>query len=149
MVSTWKIVLAVSLVCVLTVVVLTYALLTFYFRIGNFAVVKTVGVEVYWDSNATQPVTSIDWGMVEPGDSVNRTVFVVNPGNVPIVLDMRTENWSPENASNYIFMSWNYTGQAINLDEKVPVMLTLTVVQNVTGITSFSFDIVIVATESK
>lgn len=136
---------ALSAICILGALAITYGLMSRFFLISNFAAVKAVGVEVYWDSSATQIVTSINWGIVEPNSTVEKTVFVKNPGNVPVTLNLSTANWNPANASNFITLSWNYTGFLVDPDMVVPVVLTLSVSAEITGIKSFSFDIIISA----
>jgi len=112
--------------------------------VGSSGTVKAVGVGVYWDSGCTNRVTSINWGTVEPGTNVNSTVYIRNQGNSLATLSMQTENWNPTNASNYLSLSWNYGGQTLAVDEVIQVTFTLTVSSGIQGITSFTFDIVIV-----
>ncbi|RLI47316.1 hypothetical protein DRO69_00930 [Candidatus Bathyarchaeota archaeon] len=119
------------------------ALLTSETRIPSVGTVKTVGVEAFWDINCTSTVTEIDWGLVEPGDYVNATIYLRNKGNAPITLYLDTENWSPSNASNYITLSWDYAGQTVGPGTVLKVGLTLTVSSNITGIMNFTFDIII------
>jgi len=101
-------------------------------------------ISMYWDSNCTNKVSSVDWGMVEPGSSKNITVYVKNTENVAMTLSLSAENWSPSNASKYMNLSWDYNGQPINPNTAIRVTLTLTVFANVTGITDFSFNITII-----
>jgi len=112
-------------------------------RIVGRGTVKAVGVGVFWDSNCTDPVSFIDWGMVEPGSMNNVTVYVRNEGNVAASISVATDNWTPSNASNYLALSWNYVGQLFDPLEVVQVTLTLTVSSSIEGIQSFSFDIII------
>jgi hypothetical protein len=112
-------------------------------RIRGQGTVKAVGVGVFWDSNCTNSVSFIDWGMVEPGSMNNVTVYVRNEGNVAASLSLATENWNPSSASDYLTLSWNYDGQQLNPQEAIPVTLTLSVSSSVEGIESFSFDIII------
>jgi hypothetical protein len=112
-------------------------------RIRGSGTVKAVGVGVFWDSNCTNPVSFIDWGMVEPGSMNNVTVYVRNEGNVAASISLATENWNPSNASDYLALSWNYDGRQLNSLEVVQVTLTLNVSSSVQGIESFSFDIII------
>ena len=112
-------------------------------RIVGRGTVKAVGVGVFWNSNCTDPVSFIDWGMVEPGSMNNVTVYVRNEGNVASSISLATENWNPSNASDYLTLSWNYDGRQLNLLEVVQVTLSLAVSPSVQGIESFSFDIVI------
>ena len=112
-------------------------------RIVGRGTVKAVGVGVFWNSNCTNPVSFIDWGVVEPGSTNNVTVYVRNEGNVAAIISLATENWNPSSASDYLALSWNYDGRQLNPQEVVQVTLTLTVSLSVQGIESFSFDIII------
>ncbi|MDH5481719.1 MAG: hypothetical protein OEY22_02405 [Candidatus Bathyarchaeota archaeon] len=112
-------------------------------RIVGRGTVKAVGVGVFWNSNCTNPVSFIDWGMVEPGSMNNATVYVRNEGNVAASISLATENWNPSNASDYLTLSWNYDGRQLNPREVVQTALILSVSSSVHGIESFSFDIII------
>ena len=125
---------------------LTLARLQRSTTIGSSGTVKAVGVGVYWDSECTNRVSSINWGMVEPDSINNATVYIKNESNAPVTLSLGTENWNPTNASNYMTLSWDYGGQEIGVDEVVQVMLSLSVYSGIEGITNFSFDIIIVGT---
>ena len=114
-------------------------------RIQNQGAMKAVGVGVYWDQALTNRVTSIDWGTLEPGSNVNKTVYIRNEGNAAAILSMTTSNWNPTSASTYMGLSWDYGGQTIGVNAVVQVRLTLSASSSVSGITSFSFDITIVA----
>ena len=113
--------------------------------IPNVGVVKAVGVGVYWDAALTNKVSSIDWGVLDPGSNKNVTVYIRNEGNSAVSLTMNTANWNPSTASNYMTLTWNYGGQSINVGAVIQVKLTLSVSASVAGITNFSFDINIVA----
>lgn len=113
--------------------------------IANSGSVSGVGVGVYWDQAATNPVSSINWGILDPGSNVNKTVYIKNEGNTAATLSLTTSNWSPANASNYMTLTWDYGGQSLNANQIIQVKLTLTVSASVTGITNFSFDITITA----
>ncbi len=113
--------------------------------ISNSGAVMAIGVGVYWNSDGTNMVTSINWGILEPGSSTNRTCYIKNEGNSASTLSLNTSNWNPTNSSDYISLTWDYGGQLVNPDEIIPVVLTLAISDSVTGITSFSFDIIIAA----
>lgn len=114
--------------------------------VSNSGTITAVGVGVYQDSGCTKALSSIDWGMLEPGSSNDKTCYIRNEGNSISTLSMSTSNWSPSTASNYMTLSWNYGGQSINPNAVIQVMFTLTVSATINGITSFSFDITIVGT---
>jgi len=114
--------------------------------ISNTGSVKAVGVGVYWDQAATNPVSSINWGLLEAGSNTNKTVYIRNEGTTATLLSLTTSNWSPTNASNYMTLGWDYSGQTLNVNDIIQVKFTLSVSASVSGITSFSFDITISAT---
>lgn len=113
-------------------------------KIGSGGAVKAIGVTVYSDAGCTSRLTSIDWGILEPGESKNVTCYIRNEGNSAVTLSLSTENWNPSNASLSITLTWNYDGQFIDPSEAIEVTFTLAVSASVSGITDFSFDIVIV-----
>lgn len=110
------------------------------YRIPSSGRVKTVGVEVFWDLSATEPVTAIDWELVEPGQSYTKTVYVKNTGNNNGTISLSTENWNPPETSTYITLSWDYDGTDLTPDEVREVNLTLNVSSATTGIEDFTFD---------
>lgn len=126
--------------------VLAASLLAVNQRIPNAGNVKAVGVGVYWNSNGTSNVTSIDWGFLEPGATANKTVYIKNEGNTRVILNMTTSSWST-GAYGKITLIWNLEGYLLDSSAIVQTTLTLSVSSNITGVTSFSFDIIITGTE--
>jgi hypothetical protein len=113
-------------------------------NISSSGAVKAIDVMVYSDADYKNVLSSIDWGLLEPGESKNLTYYVRNEGNSAVTISLLTENWNPLNASRYIDLNWNYEGQSIVPDGVVEVTFTLVVSPSVEGITDFTFDIVIV-----
>ena len=130
---------------VLASMAVVYALTSVSVSLRSVGNIKALGVGVYGDSGCTQSVSSIDWGLAEPGAVKNVTVYIRNEGNAPITLSLQTANWNPANAANYISLSWSYGGQTISPNQVVGVTLSLSISSSITGITSFSFDIIISA----
>jgi hypothetical protein len=125
--------------------VVVYGLMSASVYLQSVGTVKALGVGVYWDSGCSQTVSSIDWGLAEPGAVKNVTVYMRNEDNAPITLSLQTANWNPPNAADYISLSWNYNGEMIDLNQVIGVTLSLSISSSITGITSFSFDIIISA----
>ena len=113
----------------------------------NLGTVKAMGVGVYWDSGCSNTVTSVNWGTVAPGSTNDVTVYVKNEGNAAETLSSTAENWNPSTASTYMSLTWDYAGQVIDVGEVVQVTLSLSVSEAIEGITSFSFDIVIIGND--
>lgn len=129
---------------VLAVMAVAYAA-TSTVTLHNAGTVKGIGVGIYWDNACTDRATSIDWGLAEPGTIQNRTVYIRNEGNANVTLALLTSNWSPTDAATYISLSWTYDNQTIPVNEAMQVTLGLTIASDVTGITSFSFDVLVTA----
>ena len=121
-------------------------LLTVSKTLSSTGTVKAINVEVYWDLACTQVVSSIDWGTPEPGDSVSQTVYVKNEGNVPMNVSLSASGWSPVGADTYLGVSWDSEGALIAAGGVLQAVITLDVSSSITGITNFSFDIVIEGT---
>jgi hypothetical protein len=129
---------------VLASIAVVYALTSVSVYLSSVGTVKALGVGVYWDSGCSQTVSSIDWGLAEPGAVKNVTVYIRNNGNAPTTLSLQTANWNPANATSYISLSWSYNGEMIDLNQVIGVNLSLSISSGIQGITTFSFDIVIV-----
>jgi len=104
-----------------------------------------IKIGVYTSSDCTVIVTEIDWGTLTPGGVATRPIYIRNEGNIPVKLTLSAEAWNPTEAKQYFALNWNYDGSQIAAGKGVGVELQLTIFANCTGITSFTFDIVITA----
>ena len=107
---------------------------------------RGVGVGIYWAQGCTNRTLSLDWGRIEAGSDNTLAVYIKNEGDSAVSLWLATSNWIPSVASGYMTLIWNYSGRILSPDEVIPVELILNVAPTVSGITNFSFDIVITAT---
>ena len=116
------------------------------FEISDFenVMITTVGVAIYSDNRINNTMSSIDWGKLEPGAKKNIECYIQNTGKTPVILTLETANWTPQKAANYITLAWDYDGQKITIDEIIHVILTLTISENIQGITNFFFEIIII-----
>jgi hypothetical protein len=108
---------------------------------------KSLNISVYWNSACTNATTIVDWGVLTPGTQISYTLYVRNEGNTPLKLSMNAQNWNPTNAASYLSLTWDLEAQTLNATTTKAATLTLSVATNTTGITSFTFDIVIAGTE--
>ena len=122
------------------------ALLTTQKTIHGSGSIKSVGLGVYWDLECTNTTSSLDFGQLEPESSKNFTLFLRNEGNSALTLNMTMENWNPSNAANYLTLTWNREGQQVNPDEVIGFVIALSVSEDITGISTFSLDIIISGT---
>jgi len=138
----------VLVIAVITMVTgLAVAVLVASQTISNTGNVKAVGVGVYWDGSCNNEVSSIDWGDLEPGATIDKTIYVKNEESITVVLSMTTDNWNPVSASSYITLSWNRENYVLNSGSVVQAVLTLSVSSSISGITNFSFDMIITGIE--
>ena len=125
-----------------------HAYLTSQSKIPTAGIIKSVGVAFYTDSMGTQNLTALDWGNVFSGSTISKQAYLKNTGNVPNHISMMTSNWNPASASKYLNCTWNTNG-LLQPNQTIPVTFTLTVSPMAESLSSFSFDIIITATESK
>jgi hypothetical protein len=108
--------------------------------------VRGVGVGIYWDQDCTNRSLSLGWGVIEPGSNSTLLVYVRNEGDSAVSLWLRTFNWTPSVASDYMTLNWTYSGRILSANEVIPIELILNVSPTISGITDFSVDLVITAT---
>ena len=141
-----RVALFVAAACLVGMVVgsaVTFAVLKVQRAIPSMGLVVAVNVGVYSDSACTLNLTSIDWGSVYPGGSVPKTIYVKNTGNAPITLSMTTTSWNPTVAAGQINVAWDKENTVLNAGQSTSATLTLSVSQNVSGVTSFSMNIIV------
>jgi hypothetical protein len=115
--------------------------------VNEFSNDKDAGIETYWNSKCTERVSSIDWGSLEPGTNKTLTLFIKNKGKNPVTLSYYSSNWNPPEITNYLSLTWDYTGHTIEFKETVQVTFTLHISENVEPTENFSFDITIICTQ--
>ncbi len=114
--------------------------------IANYGTVKVIGVSLYWDSACQNEVTSIAWGPIYPGTSIDRYVYVKNQGTTAETLSMGYSNFLPSAAASYFSLVWNCSDYVLSLNDVPCAKLTLSVQQNIRDVQDFSFAIVVQAT---
>jgi hypothetical protein len=130
----------------LVLTVTTAGLLSVSQSVSSSGTITAVNVGVYSDSSCTQTLTSIDWGTISPGGSVTTTIYVKNTGNAPITLSMTKTNWNPASADGPITLTWNRENAVLSVGQSTAATLTLSVSYSISGITTFSVNIVITGT---
>lgn len=124
----------------------TAGLLSISQTVPSTGTITTVNVNVYSDSGYTQALTSIDWGTIAPGNNANKTIYVKNTGNTQITLTMTENSWTPSGANGPIVITWNKENATLAAGASTPAILNLSVSSGISGIASFSVNIVITGT---
>jgi hypothetical protein len=146
----------VSVVSILSTTGIAIYLSTFHnYTIPSLGTVKTIGVEAYWDRTLKNETFEIDWGPIWVGNSTYRILHIRSVSNYDVILNLNITNWIPKDISDYITVSWNYTGKQLVPGEIVPVKLTVSspntssfisyLIDN--SVTRFEFEIHIIASE--
>jgi hypothetical protein len=86
---------------------------------------------------------SIDWGVLSPAENKTESIIVSNTAPVKLQLQVSTNSWNPSNASDYLSLTWNYSGSPVAAKASVPIALTLHVDPYISGIQNFTFNILI------
>ena len=116
------------------------ALLLYQVRIPNTGIVASINIGVYSDQPCTNPLNSINWGLVYPGESYERVVYVKALGNLNVTLAITTENFEPSSASK-ILVTTDYGGQVLTPRLVLPLKITMSIPSDIQGVVAFSFDI--------
>jgi hypothetical protein len=148
--TNWK---TVSYFLIGTVIMVTLVAAALYYQVniqthGNIDL-RTVGCAVYYDSTGTTPLTAIDWGTLPPNSVVNVTMYVKNTGNTPVNYTIATSNFSPPAVATYITVTAdmkNIINAAPNTI--IPIIITENISPATTGITNYSYQLVLTATSS-
>jgi hypothetical protein len=122
----------------------TYAALQWTYKITATVTIKSVGVTVYSDPGCSVPLLTIDWGMMEPGQTKNHPAYIKNESNVPVTMTMYVDNWNPLDAKDFMALTWTYDGSQIPVDSSLAVEFTLGIDGSISGIRNFSFEIWVV-----
>jgi hypothetical protein len=127
-------------------VVSTFALVTIQRNIPGSGSIKGVGVEVYMDSACNNPLSSIDFGLLEAGSQKEVTFYLRNEGNADLTLSMTSKDWNPIEAADYLSLVWNREGQQMRPGQVISCLMTLSVSSSIQGINSYDLTITITAT---
>jgi hypothetical protein len=141
---------------VILAAICTLAIVVFGIITGVFGSIKTIvyansvnglGFGIYWNQACTNRTLSLNWGPIEAGSNNTLTIYIKNEGNSAASLSLETSNWTPSTSTSYMSLHWNYSGQVLNVSQVIPLELTLTVYPTISGVTDFSFNTVITATQ--
>lgn len=113
--------------------------------LGNSGEIHMIGVSVWENSDLSKSVTSVNWGILEPSENKTLSYFIRNDSNFKTTFTLTTTNWNPQNASNFISLSWDLHHVSFESGETSEFQFTLKVSPEIQNINSFSFDIIISA----
>ena len=92
-------------------------------------------------------VTFVDWGNLVPGQNVSSGLLILNAGECPVTLEIRAEDWSSAAAEAYLVFGWSYNGEVLMPGEELAVSLFLSVDPEIKDVVTFSFNVIVTATQ--
>lgn len=125
-----------TIIALLLVLILVLA--SPFHRIGNVGRIKTVNV--WCDTDF------IDWGFVEPNNTYSYIVRINNTSNIPVILNITTENMQPPNMTDYLTVDWDYDNATLQVGNSITTNILLSTADNLqeSNVTRFEFDIIII-----
>jgi hypothetical protein len=134
-------------VLIATIIVLVGVLYVVTNQIHNTGTINVIGCNIWANPTLTTPLKSINWGTLNPSDIYAIVCWVQNNGTANVTLSFTTFNWIPSIAQQYLTLSWNYSGQILQPTNVIPIQISLQVSPSIIGVTNFSFDTNITATQ--
>lgn len=107
-------------------------------RFPSIGIIRTSGLEAYWDEDLTNETKEIPWGQLYPGSASNVTLYLRSISNIQITLDMATTDWifrnslneivyGPANSTEYMTFTWDYNGSTLSPGQVIQIVFTLRV----------------------
>jgi len=109
-----------------------------------------LNLTVYEDADCLKELTVIDWGVMSPGESKNKTVYIRNTGNADVIVHIRADEWTfksyngtvlSSDFARYFNLTWNIEGTTIRQGETVTAVITLSVSPFIHTVADFAFNI--------
>jgi hypothetical protein len=124
----------------------TLGLLSVSQEVSFDGTITTLNVGLFLDQDSTQNCTSLSWGGVYAGESVSKTIYVKNTGDLPLTLSMSITDWNPKSANGPLSMTWNRENYVLDPEEVIDVALILTISENVEQLSTFGYNMLIIGT---
>ncbi len=125
---------------------ITNSTISNYSKSFSSGVIASADLGLFKDVSCSTPMTNISWGIMYPSSNKTVTMYVLNKGNVDIVLHVTTESWNPVSASQYISLTTGYAGATLKPSTSVMLSLTIMVSSLIHDISTFAFDIKVIST---
>jgi hypothetical protein len=129
--------------CLIVILSVGYALTVPSQTISSSGIIVSTNISLWKDANCTQNLTAILWGTLTPNQTTSCACYIRNEGATNAKLNMTSSSWNPSNTSSYMSFSWNREAYVLLPSSSVQAIFTLNIFSNITGITSFSFNIVV------
>ena len=135
---------AILIASLIMVLPIAYGQSFFQRTIPNLGIiVKSLELGIYTDNDCITPLSSLDWGICEPGSNKTSTMYVRNEGVVNATFIVEAANWNPVNASLSLTITSRADRNTLTPQEGTTVTLLLAISSEIM-IKSFAFDINII-----
>ena len=133
------------------------------FSFPSLGTIKTIGVDSYYLDSDNKTVDysnkteKLNWGILDIGSTNSVELLIKSTSNYDVILNLSVTDWTPENISDYLTVSWDYKEEIMKPGEELNVILTLSSSSSPSFISylidnkvkTFNCDIHIVASEPK
>jgi hypothetical protein len=109
-------------------------------HLGGGITTNTVNVGVFSDTQASTLCTNIDFGTLNSGNIVTKTIYIKNTGTITETLSMTVTDWNPQTATSSLFLTWNQERSKLQAGATVSVTLTLNIAADTGDISDFNFN---------
>ena len=110
-------------------------------------VITAINLGVFSDEACAFPLARVDWGNVTPGMVYPTLFFVKNTGNVPEILSFSYDDWTPPEAVNAFWLSWNATDVILQPQASIAASLVLSVAWDTGTLQNFTCTVTITGTQ--
>lgn len=124
-----------------------YAVVQFNESINNVGRITSYGMNIFSEQELINIVEEIDWRLVDPGETKTITLYMQSTSDKDLTLSMYTIEWDPPLGRDFLTLTWDLpAGTILSPNEVLPFTLILEADPETTGLTAFSFTIVISGT---
>jgi hypothetical protein len=111
--------------------------------LNTSGVMADVHLGIYVDSEGTQPMTSVNWGVCYVNVNMPQAIYIRNEGNLATTLGIFTTNWTPLNVADDFLFTADCNGTILQSNEVIAATFSLKPLSGASALESFSFDIVV------
>ena len=117
------------------------------FAFNNNASVAVIEVAGFLEAACINPLSTLTWPPLSPGESAWKLVYVNSTGTIPAVLNLTTADWTPPEAEALVSYTWDIEGVTILPNTILQANITLTLAADMEDVTTFTFTAAVNAEE--
>jgi len=106
-----------------------------------------IDIEFYEDRACTKKVYVLDWSVMKVDKEFNKTLYIKNSGETPVILNMNISDYIPHDIKDLMSLSWDIEGLFLLVGESTPATFSLIINKFIRGINEIDYNITISVTE--